>query len=581
MADPYGGMVPYRPNRKYPPVPARAPDPYGGRLPFRPGRVAADLEYEAAAAKRRGGRSAYGPAVMTPQTNTSVRPTVMTPQTSAVMQRLSGRPLNMAQFTAPVGGRKDPDGAQLDQFARANALLEGSQYLADTAGIREPGTYVTPRRRPANAPNLTYQNSMRTPLTSAMNPAPGPYANMRSGGGLQLGGNTPSPGLARALGMEQATGPAPAAPAYFNPKSPVYTPEQLAQSAQAGYDASLEVERRSTRGTTAIPDMERRIGIDGVPISGLRGAPQDMADRTLVGGARVLEPYKRQAYLEGVAADQAGRNKLVMAKAQRRTTERMDRIAASKREPTPLEQMAQRNPGLALAMAQMQQRGKLASDDNALRRELGLGELDVRRGGQEKQYDLGMAQGADRRYVADKDVEGKKAIAAGEREDAALAAAAGMGMPEARNALRQRLAPGAGVMQSDAGLSLPELPAEQIQSLDQASPAEAKKALENMGASPSSISSYLRQRQKEYDTMRQRQTLAVNAGSFINPGLMVGNLAARIQGMFDAPPVGVHPDVVARLTPEQRRRIGIPEPKQHAPQSPRRTYGLMGGGIGG
>ena len=483
------------------------------------------------------------------------------------MQRLSGRPLNMAQFTAPVGGRKDPDGAQLDQFARANALLEGSQYLADTAGIREPGTYVTPRRRPANAPNLTYQNSMRTPLTSAMNPAPGPYANMRSGGGLRLGGLDQPDGSAFLNRVSGAT----ASPAYFNPKSQVYTKEQLEDSAQRGYDASLEVERRSTRGTTAIPDMERRIGIDGVPISGLRGSGQGPA----------MDMEKRNAYLDRVAADQAGRNKLVMAKAQRRTTERMDRIAASKREPTPLEQMAQRNPGLALAMAQMQQRGQLAKDDNALRRELGMGELDVRRGGQEKQYDLGMAQGADRRYVADKDVEGKKAIASGEREDAALAAAAEMGMPEARNALRQRLAPGAGVMQGDAGLSLPELPAEQIQSLDQASPAEAKKALENMGASPSSISSYLRQRQKEYDTMRQRQTLAVNAGSFINPGLMVGNLAARIRGMFDAPPVGVHPDVVARLTPEQRRRIGIPEPKQHAPQSPRRTYGLMGGGIGG
>ncbi len=286
-------------------------------------------------------------------------------------------PFRPGKPVAPA--QPETDASLLSSFTRAGAPLEGSHYLASTAGIREPGTLVTPRRTPPGAPNLTAQ---KTPPAQI---APGPYAPGRvaMGGGLRLGQQEQQPSVAGAI-----AGSAAPEPRYRNPKSPVYSPEQLAGAAQSGYDASLEVERLSKYGTTAIPAMEQRIDFNGNPVPGLRGNDQARAGRTLVGGAYVTDPEKRQAYLDRTAGpNKRAADDPVFLNAQARSQARKQRIADRNLGPSVadvvLARVAQDDPAAAAALLGQHntRRAQLSLDQQRIQQEgeLGRGQLGVER----------------------------------------------------------------------------------------------------------------------------------------------------------------------------------------------------------
>lgn len=114
----------------------------------------------------------------------------------------------------------------------------------------------------------------------------------------------------------------------------------------------------------------------------------------------------------------------VVDNAAARAAARRQRLADRQRVPSPLEQMAMRNPALALQLMGLQQRGQIAQGELALRKALGLGQLDVakgdlelRRGTANLPLDIAKEQGRASDYRADKGAEAAKSrTAAADRQ---------------------------------------------------------------------------------------------------------------------------------------------------------------------
>lgn len=557
MRDPYGGMVPFRPGK--PVAPAPAPTAYGGMLPFRPGKVQADLAYEAEAAKRRGGRSAYGGAVRAQQ-----------PQT-------------------------DDDLAA--SFARAGAPLEGSHYLADTAGMRAPGTLVTPKglTRAAVAdvisgrtPNLTAQNMQANPPPIA----PGPYApgRVKIGGGLRLGAVQDQPSVAGAVGGPSAGGgvAAPAAAASGTP--PRYTSDQRRELIDSGTLAAADVARRSGgrvldrtgqigSGTATLPDGTTEAvptlqgnwstaasgqgpkgSLDAIKfarenphlVNQFSPAMRAKIDAALPGGIAGLQPtassQRRAAYLSDRKADMDSRRAAVGVKAQRRAEARRARMESRNAGPSVadvlLRQVAQQDPAAAAQLLGLHntRAAQLAgqAEDRKLRRELGLGEIDVRRE---------ESKATQARYGSDD--AAKFGELAQQAEANAIQAQANGDLASARRfrdeaaQWRQRSAAGgaSGAAPAATGSdstgsrrpSVAELPPDVQERLGAATPIEADRMLKNLGVDDASRRQYLQQRENE-----QRgglgQTLYDNSG-----GLFRGIIDALV-GLNPPPEVVGLPD---------------------------------------
>lgn len=309
------------------------------------------------------------------------------------------------------------------------------------------------RNRPRTTGNMT--------LERMAPPAPGGYAGAKIGGGLRLRG----PAALDALNAPAQVAPQ-APPAYFNPKSPVYSQEQLAGASRSGFDASLEVERRSKYGTAAIPAMEQRIDFNGNPVPGLRPGSQSRAPVA-------MDMEKRQAYLDRVAGVQAGRDKLVLANAQQQLADRRSRLSRRAAGPSTLDLLAQRNPKMALALAQLNQQGALGREQLASRERLGA----IQFGGQSEKQKAEAA-----------------VYSAMAQNPTLLALNAAGGLPaDATMADFNRIAGGGGAASGTTALGA--LGTAVTDQADQMDLPRAIEALEAQGASPQAVQNYISQRQ--------------------------------------------------------------------------------------
>jgi hypothetical protein len=235
-----------------------------------------------------------------------------------------------------------------------------------------------------------------------------------------------------------------------------------------------------------------------------------------------------------------------LAIAQGRAADRRNRIAARRRGPTPLDVLFARNPAaamqFALAQQQMGLQGRLGAMQYGGLPEARQAEaaLNLAKAGNPLQFQMGDILGAG--FAGGRSIQDMRQVA---------------GM----------FGGGGGAVQPSGRLV--DLPPEIKAQADQQSDRDARTMLQQQGLGNREISQYLRQRAVDNRPSIAASQADAALGSVGDAMLAIPGVEATLGavgpwlpmvGLGDQPlppPVGLNPSVVARLTPEQKKRLGI------------------------